>query len=324
MDEKKTKAIALKGRRKKHKDRKKTLILLSMVAPTSIWLILLRYIPLFGIVIAFKNYKVYTKAPTLINNVIHSKWVGFKNFFFIFATTDSLKFIRNTVCYNLVFILCGLVRSVSFSIMLNEITHKFVAKTYQTLMFFPYFISWVVASYFVAALLDPSNGLITRFQLEHFGAATDFYNNPKPWPVILTLSSIWKNTGYSTILYLAAITGIDTSLYEAAAIDGATKWQQIKYVTIPNLRTMISILLIMDIGKIFNSDFGLFYNIPQNSGPLFSVTQTIDTYVYRALMQTNNISNSTAASLFQNVIGFICIMIANTIVKKIDEDSSLF
>ncbi len=308
----------------KRKNRKKTLMLLTMVAPVSIWLILLRYIPMAGIVLAFKKYKVYTKAPSLINNIVHSNWVGLGNFKFLFASSDTLLILRNTIGYNLLWIALGVVISVSLAIMLNEVRSKFAAKTYQTLMFFPYFISWVVVSYFVMALLDPTSGLIVKAQLAGGGEATNWYHDYKPWPVILTLSNLWKNMGYQTILYLAAITGIDKTQYEAAAIDGASKWQQIWHVTIPNLRSMIIILLIMDLGKIFNSDFGLFYSVPQNSGSIFRTTQVLDTYVYRALMNSQNIGMSTAASLFQNTVGFILIMIANTAIRKIDPDSALF
>ena len=315
------------GKKKSHgrMQIKKNLILLTMVLPTAVWLILLRYLPMFGIAIAFKDYKIYTKAPGLINNVIHSKWVGLANFKFLFATTDSLKMIRNTVGYNLLWIFLGLVISVSFAIILNEITNKFVAKSYQTIMFFPYFISWVVVSYFVMALLDPTSGLIVKWQMEKYGEATNWYHTSQPWPIILTLANLWKNTGYSCILYLTAITGIDKTQYEAASIDGATKWQQVKFVTLPNLRTMIAILLIMNISKIFNSDFGLFWNVPLASGSILDVTQTIDTYVYRALSATGgNLGMTTAAGVFQNVVGFICMLAANSVVKRIDADSSLF
>lgn len=304
--------------------KKKTLYLLSMVAPGAIWLILLRYLPMFGIVIAFKDYKVYTKAPSLLNNVLHSEWVGFDKFKFIFATSDSWKMIKNTIGYNALWIALGLVISVTFAIMLNEISNKFVAKSYQTLMFFPYFLSWVVASYFVLAFLDPTNGLLVNLQKSWGMTPTNWYNDVKPWPVILTISNLWKNVGYSTILYLAAITGIDGSQYEAASIDGASKWKQIVHITLPHLRTMIIILFIMNVGKIFNADFGLFYNVPMNSGPLYPATQVIDTYVYNAMMTTNDMGMSTAAGLLQNVVGFVCIMTANTIVRKVDPDSSLF
>lgn len=304
--------------------RKKTLLLLSMVAPGAIWLILLRYLPMFGIVIAFKDYKNYPKDPSLWNNVIHSEWVGFDNFKFLFASSDSWIMIRNTIGYNALWIVLGLVISVTFAIMLNEVTKKFLAKTYQTLMFFPYFLSWVVASYFVLAFLDPTRGLLVHMQQKAGGEVINWYNDTRPWPFILTIANLWKNVGYSTILYLAAITGIDATQYEAASIDGATKWQQIWYVTLPHLKTMIVILFIMNVGKIVVGDFGLFWNIPMNSGPLFPVTQVIDTYVYRALMTTQNVGMSTAAGLLQNAVGFVCIMAANTIVRKIDPDSSLF
>ncbi len=299
-------------------------MLLTMVAPVSIWLILLRYIPMAGIVLAFKKYKVYTQKPSLFNNIIHSDWVGFGNFKFLFASTDTLLILRNTVGYNLLWIALGVVISVSMAIMLNEVTNKYVAKTYQTLMFFPYFISWVVVSYFVMALLDPTSGLIVRAQMANGGEATNWYHDYRPWPVILTLATLWKNMGYQTILYLAAITGIDKTQYEAAAIDGAGKWQQIWHVTIPNLRSMIIILLIMDLGKIFNSDFGLFFSVPQNSGSVFRTTQVLDTYVYRAMMNSNSIGMSAAADLFKNSVGFVLIMIANTVIRKIDSDSALF
>lgn len=302
----------------------KTILLTSMVLPGAIWFFLLRYLPMAGIVLAFKNYKVYTKDPTFWNNMIHSKWVGLKNFKFLFSTSDSWLYIRNTLAYNVLWIVLGLVVAVAFAIILNEITQKFVAKTYQTLMFFPYFLSWVVASYFVLAFLDPTRGLLDHYLTSHGMAAVDWYNEPKYWPWILTICNLWKNIGYSTILYLAAITGIDTTQYEAASIDGAGKLQQIWNVTLPNLRPMICILLIMNVGKIFNSDFGLFYTVPLNSGSLFSATQVIDTYIYRVMTATNNIGMSTAGGLLQNLIGFICIMIANKVVTRIDEDSSLF
>lgn len=317
-------AVAKKPQSTVSAKRKKTFLLLTMVAPGAIWLILLRYLPMFGIVMAFQDYKIYTKAPSLVNNIAHSKFVGLKNFKFLFATDDSWVMIRNTLAYNVVFIVLGLILSVTLAILLNEVTHKFVAKTYQTLMFFPYFLSWVVASYFLQAFLDPTSGMIPHLQESWGMTPTDFYNTTGPWPFLIILCNVWKNTGYSVVLYLAAITGIDATQYEAASIDGATKLQQVFYVTLPHLKTMIIILFIMNVGKIFNADFGLFYNVPMQSGPLMPVTQVIDTYVYRAMMATQNYSMTTAAGLIQNIVGFICIMTANGIVRKVDEESSLF
>ncbi|MDR2045005.1 MAG: ABC transporter permease subunit [Clostridium sp.] len=318
----------IKTRRKKasqgYANRRKTVLLLSMVLPGAIWLLFLRYLPMFGILIAFKDYKVYTKAPSLLNNVLHSAWSGLQNFRFLFATSDALKIIRNTLVYNVIFIVLGLVLSVAFAIMLNEITKKYIAKTYQTLMFFPYFMSWVVASYFLLAFLDPTSGLITQLQKGLGLEVINWYGDARPWPLILVVANVWKNTGYSTILYLAAITGIDKSQYEAASIDGATKLQQIRYVTLPHLRTMIIVLFIMNIGKIINADFGLFFSLPMDSGPLYSATQVIDTYIYKVMATVQNMGMSTAAGLLQQLVGFTCIIIANTIVRKVDPDSSLF
>ena len=192
------------------------------------------------------------------------------------------------------------------------------------MMFFPYFLSWVVVSYFLNAFLDAQYGMLPAAQKAAGEAVTSWYTTPGPWPYILVFANLWKNVGYSTVLYLAAITGIDASQYEAAAMDGATKWQQVMYVTLPHLRTMIAILFIMNVGKIFASDFGLFYNVPMQNGALFSVTQTIDTYVYRAYIATGDPGMSSAAGLLQNVLGFVCIMTANSIVKKIDADSAMF
>ena len=303
---------------------KKTLMLLSMVAPGAIWLLLLRYLPMGGIILAFKNYKIYPKDPTFLNNLIHSKWVGLDNFKFLFTTGDSWVMIRNTLAYNIVFIILGVIIPVAFAIMMSELSKKFVAKTYQTLMFFPYFLSWVVVSYFLNAFIDAQYGLIPMAQRAADETAVSWYTTPGPWPYIIVFANLWKNVGYSTVLYLAAITGIDQTQYEAAAIDGASKWQQILHVTLPNLRTMIAILFILNVGKIFNADFGLFWNVPMQNGALFSVTQVIDTYIYRVLMNTGNIGQSTAAGLLQNIVGFICIIGANAVVKKIDSDSTLF
>ena len=303
---------------------KKTLMLLSMVAPGALWLLLLRYLPMGGIILAFKNYKIYPKDPTFLNNLIHSKWVGLDNFKFLFTTGDSWVMIRNTLAYNIVFIILGVIIPVAFAVMMSELSKKFVAKTYQTLMFFPYFLSWVVVSYFLNAFIDAQYGLIPMAQRAAGETAVSWYTTPGPWPYIIVFANLWKNVGYSTVLYLAAITGIDQTQYEAAAIDGASKWQQILHVTLPNLRTMIAILFILNVGKIFNADFGLFWNVPMQNGALFSVTQVIDTYIYRVLMNTGNIGQNTAAGLLQNIVGFICIIGANAVVKKIDSDSTLF
>ena len=296
--------------------------LVTMVAPGAIWLLLIRYLPMMGVIISFKDYKAQ-KPNTFWNNLIKSDWVGLDNFKFL-SNTNTMRMIRNTLLYNAVWIVLVLVIAVLFAVMMSELKNRFMAKTYQTMMFFPYFLSWVVASYFVLAFLDPTSGMIPSIQKSLGLKATQFYMTTQPWPAILTISNLWKNVGYSSVLYLAAITGIDTTLYEAAAVDGATKPQQVWHVTLPGIRPMIVILLIMSVGKIFNADFGLFYNVPQNSGPLYPVTQVIDTYVYNTYANTHNIGMSAAAGLLQSVVGCFCIVVTNLIVRRIDADSSLF
>ena len=301
----------------------KTFWLTTMMLPVTLWLLLIRYLPMFGISLSFLDYRLPTRKLPFPSNLFKSVWVGLRNFNFLF-TNESVTMIRNTIGYNALWIVLGLLISVTFAILMSELTKKFLAKTYQTMMFFPYFLSWVVVAYFLFAFLDPTNGTISRAQKAAGGDVIDWYNTPKYWPYILTICSMWKNTGYSTVLYLSAITGIDRTQYEAAAVDGATKWQQMIHVTLPHLKPMIIILLIMNVGKIFNADFGLFWSVPMNSAPLFSVTQVVDTYVYRAYTSTGNVGMSTAAGFLQNLVGFLCIMAANSIVRKLDADSSLF
>ena len=302
--------------------KKKTFWLTTMMLPGAVWLLLVRYLPMFGIVIAFKNYRAF-RPNTFWNNIVKSEWVGLKNFEFL-NSPDTGVMIRNTLGYNLLWIVLGLVISVAFAVMMSELTSRFMTKAYQTMMFFPYFLSWVVASYFVLAFLDPTSGMIPSMQKASGLPVSNFYHETTWWPLILTICNLWKNLGYSSVLYLAAITGIDTTQYEAAAVDGASKWQQIWHVTLPGIRPMIIILLIMNIGKIFNADFGLFYNVPQNSGSLYPVTQVVDTYVYRAYANTHNLGMSSAAGLLQSVVGLVCILGANALVRRIDPESSLF
>jgi len=294
---------------------KKNLAITLMMLPGALWFLLLRYVPMAGIVIAFQDYRPHPPNPTLINNIIHSRFVGLANFEFIFASDIAWRFIRNTLAYNAVFIILTTVISIALAIALSELTTKFMAKLYQTLMFFPFFISWVVVSYFVFAFLSPTHGV--------FSDVSNWYMDPWGWPAILTSAHLWKSLGFNCIIYLAAITGVDHGQYEAAAIDGASKWSQIWNVTIPNIKPMIIILFILAVGRIFNADIGLFYNVPMNSGPLFPVTDVIDTYVLRAL-QTLTLGMTTAVGLFQQLVGFACIMTANAIVRKLDSDSAVF
>jgi putative aldouronate transport system permease protein len=280
---------------------------------------------MFGIIVSFKDFKLPSpRATNIISDIFSREWVGLDNFGQLFSSPTTWQFMKNTIVYNAIFIVLGLVLAVAFAILISELTTKFLAKTYQTLMFFPYFLSWVVVSYFVWAFLSPTAGLWRDGFVNSLGMSA-WYNDAKPWPFILVIANLWKNTGYSCILYLAAITGIDTSQYEAARIDGANKWQQIWHITLPHLRTIIIILFIMNVGRIFNADFGLFYQVPRGgAGALTKATEVVDTYVYKMLKDTINIGVSTAVGFFQNIVGFVCIMVANTIVRKVDPDSAMF
>ena len=289
-----------------------------MFLPGALYLFINCYIPMFGIQIAFRSYNAR-------DGIYGSPWCGFKNFEFLFKTGDALIMTRNTLLYNAVFIVLGTVLAIATAIILNEVRSKGAKQLYQTVILVPYLISMVIVGYLAFAFLSDSNGFINNGLLKAFGLESiSWYNEPKYWPVILVIINVWKNLGYNMILYYATICGIDHSLYEAAVVDGANRWQQIWNITLPSLKSTIIILTLMALGGVFRSDFGLFYQVPQNSGPLIDVTQTIDTYVYRGLMQTNNVGMSSAAGVYQSVVGFILVVSANLIVRKLDSESALF
>ena len=304
------------------KDIYKNRMWLLMVLPGAIWLLLFAYLPMFGNVIAFKKFRI--DPDGFFASIINSEWIGWDNFKYLFSTDNAYVITRNTIGYNLIFIILGVVTAVTTAIVLSELANKKLAKFYQTGMLFPHFLSWVIVSYFVFTFLSPDRGLLNNI-LGWFGVdAISWYSEPQYWPYILVVMSMWKGIGYGSIVYLASIAGIDRTYDEAAMIDGATKWQQVKHVTLPMLKPLIIILLIMDVGKIFNSDFGLFFQVPRDAGALYDVTNTIDTFVYRGLMSLGDIGMSTAAGLYQSAVGFVLVMITNYIVRKLDEESALF
>lgn len=300
----------------------KNKVLLFMVLPGALWFLFFSYLPMFGTIIAFKQYRF--SRDGFWASIVNSKWVGWDNFKFLFSTNDAFVITRNTLLYNIAFIFLGLVISVLMAVVLSEIANKRLAKVYQTGMFLPYFLSWVIVGYFAFSFLSSERGLLNQI-LQHFGVdSIQWYSDPKVWPYILVLVFLWKSVGYNSVVYLAAIMGIDKSLYEAAMIDGASKFQQIRNITIPLLTPIITIMTLLAIGKIFYADFGLFYQVPRDSGTLYSVTNVIDTYVYRGLKTTGEIGMSTAAGLYQSVVGFVLVMTSNYIVRKYDKDSALF
>jgi len=304
------------------KDINKNKVLLLMALPATLWFLFFSYLPMAGVVIAFKEYR--NSRDGFWASIIDSKWVGWDNFKFLFSTNDAYIITRNTLLYNIFFIIVGLVLAVAMAIILAEITNKKLAKVYQTGMFLPYFLSWVIVGYFVFSFLSFDKGMINQIG-SWFGAEpTQWYTEKAYWPFIIILVFLWKSVGYNSVVYLAAIMGIDKSLYEAAMIDGASKWQQIRNITLPMLKPLMTILTLLAIGRIFYADFGLFYQVPRDSGALYSVTNVIDTYVYRGLKATGEIGMSTAAGLYQSVIGFTLVIVSNWIVRKWDKDNALF
>lgn len=282
--------------------------------PGLLLILLFAYIPMFGIIIAFKDFKYDL-------GFIGSKWIGFKNFEFLFSTEYAFRITRNTICMNLLFISIGLLIQVSFALVLNEMSRKAV-KLYQTIMFFPYFLSWVVVSFIFLGLFDMNSGLVNNI-LSSIGVEGVFwYNEPRYWPVLLTIAYIWKSTGYGAIIYYTALMGIEPQYYEAAELDGATKPQQLRYISIPFLKPLITIMLILAIGGIFRADFGLFYQMTLDSAALYPVTDVIDTFVYRNAFA--DIGMGTAAGLYQSVVGLLLVLLSNKIVKSLNPEYALF
>lgn len=312
------KMAAAKENRKKTLSFKKSLPLFVIAIPGLCYLLINNYIPMMGIFIAFKRMD-YVKG------IFGSDWCGLDNFKFLFQTNDAWVMIRNTVCYNLVFIVLGTVCAVFIAIMMSEVTKFFCSRFFQAGLILPNLVSMVIVGYLVYAFLNSETGLVNNTILAAMGKdGVSWYSEPKFWPFILVLVQMWKTAGYSSIIYIACIAGMDTSINEAARIDGAGKLRQIFFLTLPQLRSTIIIMTLMSIGRLFASDFGLFYQVPMNSGALYGVTQTIDTYVYRGLMQLGNIGMSSAAGLFQSVIGFVLVIGANAIVRKNSAEDALF
>ena len=305
------------NKKKRFTDLKKNLPLLALTIPGMLYLLINNYFPMFSVFIAFKDLD-YSKG------IFGSDWCGLKNFEFLFRTSEAGRMIRNTILYNLVFIILGTVLAVLVALLMSEITHMTISKFYQGSMILPNLISMVIVSYIVYAFLSPETGLLNAVIKSFGGEPISWYSKKEAWPFILVIVQMWKTVGYNSIVYIAAITGIDPSLYEAARIDGAGKFKQIFRVTLPQLKPMITLMILMSCGRIFSSDFGLFYQVPQNSGALYSVTQTIDTYVYRGLMQLGDVGMSSAAGLFQSVVGFLFVFGANAIVRATNKENALF
>lgn len=296
---------------------RKYLPLYMMMVPGLLYLIINNYIPLPGLQLAFKKYN-YSLG------MWKSPFNGVDNFKFLFVSNEAKNVIVNTILYNLAFIILGTVFAVMVAVFMSMMTNKIFQKLTQTIILIPYLISMVIVAYMVFALLSMDRGLLNHLIRSLGGETISWYTESKYWPFILVIVNLWKGFGYSSVIYYTTILGIDPALYEAAAVDGAGRWRQFTHVTLPSIRLTIITLTLLSVGKIFYSDFGLFYQVPMNSGPIHGVTSTVDTFVYNALMTMNDLGRSAAAGFMQAVCGFILIMAVNTLVKKIDSDSALF
>ena len=287
-----------------------------MAALPILWFIVFSYLPMFGITIAFKDYN-YRKG------ILASDWVGLKNFDFFLKSNDALIVIRNTVLLNILFIAAATACALLLAILMYNLTSRGMTKVLQTVYITPNFVSYVMVAYVVYAVLNPQYGVANQL-LEKLGVGgVDWYAEPKYWPAILTVVVVWKGIGMKSVMYYAALMGIDEALFEAAEIDGANKVQTTWHIMIPEILSIIVILIILDVGGIFRGDFGLFYLVTQDSALLYSVTDVVDTYVYRTLMESNNVSLSTAIGFMQSVVGCVMALFTNHVSKKIDDDLGL-
>ncbi|MDR1665082.1 MAG: ABC transporter permease subunit [Clostridiales bacterium] len=290
-----------------------------MALPSFIWYVLFCFIPMFGVILAFKDYRI---SGNFFKSMWDSAWVGINNFKFIFASPDIWMIIRNTLGYNAVFIVLNIVVPVILAIIISQLRSKRMGKIYQTAMFLPYFLSWVVISSLVWAFLSYERGLFNRMITDVGGEAVQWYMKKEFWPGFLVFMNLWKSLGYSMVIYLAAITGLDVSYYEAAVIDGASRLQQARFITVPLLKTVIILMFILAVGRIFYADFGLFYQVPRDSNTLYNQVYVIDVYVYKMLLNSTTGMASAAAAL-QAVVGCVTILTANWIVRKVDPESAM-
>lgn len=295
---------------------KYNLMLLTLCMPGLICLIVFKYLPMFGIVIAFKKY-----VP--IKGILGSEWNGLDNFRFFFSSQDAVRTIRNTVLYSVEFLILDLVLGVLIAILLYNLKSRIGLKTYHTIILFPRFMSIVIISFLAYSVLSPASGLANQVIVFFGGDPVNWYGDPKYWPAILTIVYIWKSLGAGCLYYYAALTGIDPALFEAAEIDGAGTVQKMWHIAIPELIPIMVMMTILGIGNLFSGDFGLFYQVPKNLGQLYEATDIINTYTYRALMG-GELARSAAVGLFQSAFGFILVMVTNTIVRKVSPENSLF
>ncbi len=296
---------------------KSSLQMLTFALPAIVWFIIFSYIPMLGLSIAFQKYE-FRKG------IFGSSFIGFDNFKYLFQSLDLVRILRNTILYNCAFILLTMIAAIAVALMLNSLKKRWQVKIFQTSFFLPYFVSWVVIGYIASTLFDYRSGILNQMLTFIGKEPVSWYQEPKHWIWLLPTFSVWKALGYQSVVYLGAILGVDSEILEAATIDGCSGLQKIRYITLPLITPTIVILLLMSIGSILRADFGLFYYIPNNSGMLYSTTDVIDTYLFRALTQLGNVSVSSAVGFFQSVVGFILVIVSNKLVNKYNSDYALF
>lgn len=291
--------------------------LFSLTVPGLLLMLLFNYLPMFGLILAFKNFKFNL-------GFFGSEWVGLKNFAFFFKSGVVGRLVRNTLGMNLLFLLVNTVVTILLALLLYELKNRIAIRFYQTIIFLPFIVSWVAASYALYANLSDVNGILKNV-LTFFGMEElRWYVTPEVWPVILLICYLWKQIGYGMIIYYGNLMALDPSYYEAATLDGANRFQMARYISWPHIRPTVIMFTILTLGRVFSADFGLFYYMPQNSSLLYPTTDVIDTYVYRALRQSGNVGMSAAIGLLQSVIGFLVLLAANKLAKKIDEGGAVF
>ena len=294
-----------------------------MTLPAVAWFVLFCYLPLFGIAFAFKSFTPRPGQSLLKNLFVNSAWSGFENFSFLFRNPQSRAILMNTLFYNVIFLVAGIAIPVFLAILLTEVHQNRFKGLVQMTLVLPYFLSWVIVSYCACGFLASDHGQINTLLKAVGLAPVQWYQSPGYWRGILIVTGIWKSCGYSLIIYMCAITAIDRTLYEGAVMEGATFPQQVRYITLPLLRPTIATIFILSIGSLLSSDFGLFYQVPMDSGALQEVTQTLDVYVYKALMQQANFSYSSAAAFLQSAVGCALLFLSNTLIRRVDKDSAL-
>ena len=292
-----------------------------LALPTAVWFFLFSYLPMFGVIIAFKKYHI---NGGFLKSLLSSKWIGLHYFKLLLNNDDVWIALRNTIAYNAVMLVVGTFLTIGLALLVSELYSRFLAKIYQTLMFFPYFLSWVVVTALVWGFLSHDMGIVNDVLVKTGFEKHRFYMERGFWPPFLVFMSQWKSIGYGMIVYLATITALDKEVYEAALLDGASKWKQITRITIPMMKTVIVLMFILNVGRIFYSDFGLFFQVPRDSNTLVTTVTTLDVFVYKQLISpTSPIGMTAAAALFQSTTAFLLTLLANKIVSRIDPDSAM-